>query len=111
MEIAVPMLWIVASITLSCCLSTGAEARPARCFTTVDGYYGCQFVATDQHGSFRISAPGKRTIRLNIERPGVAFGFADFGTRNVPLPGQYRRTDTDPGCWVNEVTQTLVCAW
>jgi hypothetical protein len=92
-------------------LSSGAEARPARCFTTDDGTYACQFVATDRQGSFRISAQGKPTILLTVDQPGTALGFANFGTRNVALPGRYLRSKTDPACWVSDATRDKVCAW
>src|SRR4051794_23621128 len=51
-------------------LTSAAEARPARCFTSDDGPYACQFAAADRRGSFRISAPGKPTILLNVDQPG-----------------------------------------
>ena len=92
-------------------LTSAAEARPARCFTTDDGTYACQFVATDRQGSFRISAPGKPTILLNMDEPGSAFGFTNFGSRNVSLPGRYLRSKADPACWVNDATGAKVCAW
>lgn len=104
-------MWSLFPVALLCCLTDTAEARPARCFTTDDGFYDCQFVATDPQGSFTISAPGKPTIILDIDVPGTAFGFADFGARNVALPGRYRRSDADPACWVNTETKTQVCAW
>jgi hypothetical protein len=85
-------------------LTSAAEARPARCFTSDDGPYVCQFAAADRRGSFRISAPGKPTILLNVDQPGTAFGIANFGSRNVALPGRYRRSKADPACWVNDAT-------
>lgn len=87
------------------------EAKPARCFSTDDGEYRCNFVATDRDGSFEISAPGKPTFSLIMDAPGVASGFADFGDGNVSLPGSYRRSDSDPACWVNDATSTELCAW
>jgi hypothetical protein len=104
-------IWSFFPLSLFCCLMDAAEARLARCFTTDNGSYDCQFVATDRQGSFRISAPGKPTIILNVDQPGIAFGFANFGTRNVSLPGRYLRSATDPACWVNDATGTQVCAW
>ena len=91
----------------------GPPRRPDRraAETSNDGTYACAFAATDRQGSFRISAPGKPTIRLEIDRPGVAFGFADFGARTVALPGRYRRSTADPACWVNDETGAKVCAW
>jgi hypothetical protein len=43
-------------------------------------------------------------------RPGVAFGFVNLGGRNVPLPGQYLRSETDPACWINDSTGAVICA-
>ena len=89
-----------------------AIAKPARCFTTDDGHYDCQFRSTDSDGSFEVSAKGKPTFILIMESPGVAFGYADFGTgRNVSLPGQYIRQDTDRACWENTETNTKICVW
>jgi hypothetical protein len=104
-------IWKIFIINLFCCFTNAADTSPARCFTTDSGFYDCQFVATDRQGSFRISASGKPTITLNIDQPGIAFGFANFGTRNVSLPGRYLRSATDPACWVNDATRTRVCAW
>ena len=92
-------------------LASGAEARPARCFTTDDGRYECQFVATDRESSFRISAQGKPTILLNMDEPGTAFGFATIGARNVALPGRDLRSKSDSACWANDATGAKVCAW
>ena len=89
-----------------------AEAKPARCFTTDDGYYPCDFRGTDRDGSFEISAPGKPTFSLIVDRPGFASAFADFGTgRNVSLPGMYVRERDQPACWSNPETTTKICAW
>jgi hypothetical protein len=90
-----------------------AEAKSARCFTTDDGEYDCTFVATDKEGSFEISAPDKPKFSLVISEPGIAFAFGDYGDGggNVALPGRYLRAEDDPGCWVNEDTETKICAW
>jgi hypothetical protein len=87
-----------------------AEARPARCFTSDDGFYDCDFAAGPR-GGFTISAPGKPTFILDIDWPGIAFGFAELGGRNVPLPGRYRRSETDRACWDNDATGARICAW
>src|SRR5262245_61030548 len=91
----------------------GAEARSARCFTTDDGEYDCDFVATDADGSFEITAPDKPKFSLVTSEPGVAFVFGDYndGGGNVALPGRYLRSDSDPACWVNEDTEATLCAW
>lgn len=93
------------------CLGQAAEAKPARCFSSDEGEYRCDFVATDRDGSFEISAPGKPTYILVMEAPGVASGFANYGDRNVFLPGRYRRSKADPACWINDSTNTRICAW
>ena len=88
------------------------EAKPARCFNSDDGYYDCDFRAIEGDGSFIISARDKPTYALMMSEPGVAYGFADFGTgRNVSLPGQYVRSRKDRACWVNDATGTKICAW
>ena len=93
-------------------LATGAYAKPARCFTTDDGYYNCNFKAIDRNGSFTISAPNRPSFTLWIDRPGVASAVADFGTgRNVSLPGLYIRSKQDGACWVNRELNTQICAW
>ena len=105
------------ALTSSLCMaavisfSIPAEAKPARCFTTDDGYYPCNYKALDGEGSFRISAPGYPTITLEIDQPGFAFGYARFGSRNRSLPGQFVRSRDDGACWNNPQTDTKVCAW
>lgn len=96
---------------LLCCSPGRAEARPARCFTTDEGGYPCQFRETGRDGSFSISAPRKPTFVITVTEPGVANGFLDFGERAVSLPGRYMRSTTEPGCWVNHSTGTKICAW
>ncbi|VAW01225.1 hypothetical protein MNBD_ALPHA08-2370 [hydrothermal vent metagenome] len=100
-------------ITLASLFVTSqATAKPARCFTTTDGYYNCDFRAVGGDGSFIISAPGIPTFTLQMSEPGVAYGFARFnGGRNVSLPGQYFRSSQDRACWINDSTNTKICAW
>jgi hypothetical protein len=98
------------AVFLILCRSHPAAARPARCFTSDNGFYDCAFVA-GRRGGFTISAPGKPTVILDIDAPGIAYGFAGLGGRNVALPGRYRRAATDPACWDNDVTGARVCAW
>ncbi|WP_108818544.1 hypothetical protein [Pseudovibrio sp. Alg231-02] len=89
-----------------------ASAKQARCFTSDDGEYECEFKITDNKGSFEVSAAGKPTMILVIDPPGVAYGWANFGTgRNVFLPGKYLRDDADKACWVNDETNTKICVW
>jgi hypothetical protein len=100
----------IASIVLA--LSAGAaDAKSARCFTTDDGYYPCRFTATDGRGSFEIAARGYPTYSLVVDRPGFAFGYADYEGRSVSLPGQYVRSRDDGACWLNPETDSKICAW
>ena len=100
-------------VAMALCLPTigAADARPARCFTTDEGNFACDFRVTDSDGSFQISAPGKPTYLLNIEKKDVAFGFVNLGGRNTPLPGRYLRSKSEPGCWVNDTTSAKICAY
>lgn len=88
-----------------------AQGKPATCFTTDDGRYPCTFRALDRAGSFEISAAGRPTYTLDVAAPGRAYGFANFGDRNVSLPGEYVRSAEDGACWDNADTQTRICAW
>ncbi len=82
------MRWIPAClgaiVTLSF-MAGAAQARPARCYSSQEGHYRCDFRAAGRDGSFVISARGKPTFMVNIaDRPGVAFVHADFGTERCP---------------------------
>lgn len=101
---------LAASGLLACALATPAFAKPAQCFTTDDGRFPCEFVATDDAGSFEISGEGVR-YSLIVDEPGIAFGFVNLGGRNVSLPGQYVRSPDDGACWENAETETKICAW
>lgn len=92
---------------------SAAQAKDARCFTTDDGNYPCDFQRLDDAGSFRISAVGKPTFELWIEAEGQGFVSATFeaGGRAVPLPGTYLRTKKDRACWKSDATETQICAW
>ena len=102
-----PLMGLIAVLAAS----TAAEAKSARCFTTDDGYFACNFEALDRAGSFEISARGKPTYSLWVEQPGFAAGFVNFGDRNVSLPGMYVRQRDDGACWANPETSTRICAW
>jgi hypothetical protein len=93
-----------------CCLVNVAEAKPARCFTTDEGSYPCEFRATDRDGSFQISARGRPTYILNMIERGVASGFVTLRGRNIALPGRYLRSTNEPGCWVSDSTRAKICA-
>ena len=88
-----------------------AEAKRARCYTSDDGYYSCSFRGLDEAGSFRISAAGYPTFTIEVESAGFAYGYADYGSGNVSLPGQYVRSRDDGACWNNPETSTKICAW
>ncbi|MBP0439221.1 hypothetical protein [Tianweitania sediminis] len=111
----VPKLLYPGGVALGLLLALGsasiAEAKPARCFTTDDGTYSCAFETLDAKGSFQISAEGKPTFSLWIDSPGVASGSANFGDRDVALPGLYLRQSDDAACWRNNETETKICAW
>ena len=98
------------ALATACVAASSAEARPARCFTTDEGFYSCDFHPTDKNGSFEISAPGKPTYLMNVDEPGVASAFVNFGPRNVFLPGKYRSIGDAAGCWLNDTTHTKICA-
>jgi hypothetical protein len=91
--------------------ASAASAKPARCFSTDDGYFNCDFRGLDRAGSFRIRAPGYPTYTLEMDQPGFAFGYADFGSGGVALPGKYVRSHDDGACWNNPETGTRICAW
>jgi hypothetical protein len=100
------------TIAALCAAMTGAaDARPARCFTTDEGSFQCDFRTTDRDGSFEITAPGKPTYILTISEKDIAFGFVNLGSRNTPLPGRYLRSKTERGCWVNDTTSAKICAY
>lgn len=92
-------------------LGTVAEAKQARCYNTDDGTYACDFRQFGGDGSFSVSAPVKPTYTISIIRRGVADGFANYGDRNIALPGPFRRSAQDRACWVSDATQFTVCAY
>jgi hypothetical protein len=99
----------LASVAL-CAAVAVAQARPARCFTTDEGSFACDFRSTGSDGSFEISARGKPTYSLVIDTAGFAFGYVKLGGRNTALPGRYKRNADLPSCWVNETTAGKICA-
>ncbi len=89
-----------------------ADTKPARCFTSDDGYFNCDFRGLDSAGSFRISGKGYPTYTLEVDTPGFAFGYVHLGTgRTIPLPGQFVRQRDDAACWANPETDVKICAW
>lgn len=91
--------------------ASAADAKPAQCFSTDDGYYSCNFRGTDGSGSFVTWARGYPTYTIEVYRSGRAYGYGDFGNGNVSLPGEYVRSRQDGACWDNTVTGTQICAW
>lgn len=108
-----PVHLVFAAILVSLAGTHSAAAKDARCYTTDDGEYDCEFQPLDDDGSFRISAAGKPTFELWIESEGEGSVGATFevGGRSVPLPGMFIRSDEDPACWTNDNTGTELCAW
>lgn len=101
----------LAALALALGGASPAWSKPARCFTTDDGYYPCDFRPTDRSGSFEIRARGYPTYNLMIDRPGFAFGFVTYDERAMRLPGEYVRSRDDGACWANPETETKICAW
>ena len=93
-----PIPTMFGAVAAALALSHQAGAKPARCFTTDDGYYACDFKALDSQGSFAISAPMRPTYSLWVDRPGFAAGFVDLGGRNIALPGMSVRQRDDAAC-------------
>jgi hypothetical protein len=110
-ESSVRVARFLGGVALCLALSTASEARTARCFTTDEGSFRCDFRPTGRDGSFQISAPGKPTYILTIDEKDAAFGFVSLGGRNTPLPGRYLRSKTERGCWVNDTTSAKICAY
>jgi hypothetical protein len=106
-----PLLFLSALAVSLTAGAFSASAKPARCFTTDDGHFPCNFQGLDRDGSFEISAKGVPSHTLLIEQPGVASGYIDFGARSIALPGVYVREAADPACWANSATGTRICAW
>ena len=93
-------------------LPTLAQARLARCFTTDDGYYDCNFKATDKDGSFEINAPKQPFYAVIMDEPGLALASLNVGAgRTVPLPGKFKRNKQDLACWRNALTRVQICVW
>ena len=111
MRIAEKMLGAVLVGGVLVAMSFPAHAKPARCFSTDDGHYACDFRSLGSDGSFETSADGYPTYTLQVDSPGRAYGFLDLGDGNVSLPGEYVRQSDDPACWANPDTSTKICAW
>jgi hypothetical protein len=92
-------------------LSSQAVAKPARCFTSDDGYFNCDFQATDRAGSFTIRARGKPVYSLIVEKEGFAAGYLRMNGRSIPLNGSFVRQRDDGACWSNPELNVKICAW
>ena len=101
----------LAALSAAGLLAGPAAAKKARCFTSDDGYYQCDFRGTDNAGSFRITAPGYSGYALEVDQPGFAYGYVEIGGRTISLPGMYVRSSDDRACWNNPETGTKICAW
>ena len=103
------LLFLLAALLL---LSLPVQAKPAKCYSTDDGYYRCHFRAHSGNGSFTITAPGYPSYNLDMFQRGRGYGSANYGTgRWVPLPGVYIRSRKDRACWISNATATQICAW
>jgi hypothetical protein len=102
---------LAAPVLLAALLAGHAEAKPARCYNSDDGFYACSFDGFGGDGSFTVAAPTKPTYTISIVGRGVADGFADYGGRNIPLPGTFRRSVDDRACWVSDATEFTLCAY
>lgn len=100
-------LFLVAAL-----FATPAAAKDARCYTTDDGYYDCNFEPLGQ-GSFEVTAEGYPALQIVIDSPGVAFGYGQYepGGNYVALPGTFTRNEQDGACWDNSDTDVQICAW
>jgi len=89
-----------------------ALAKDARCYTTDDGYFDCNFKPLGE-GSFEISAEGYPTFQVMMDSPGIAFASGQYepGGRFIGLPGTFTRNEDDGACWDNEETEVQICAW
>jgi hypothetical protein len=100
-------------VAVAAIMAGPALAKDAACYTTDDGDYPCNFKSLDAAGSFEISARGKPTFQVWVDRPGEASVGAVFeaGGRSVALPGTYDRSEDDGACWVSRETEAELCAW
>ncbi|MGL4489411.1 MAG: hypothetical protein ACRCU5_08210 [Rhizobiaceae bacterium] len=103
---------IAAAVCLSLAPSL-AFAKSARCFTTDDGYFPCNFTATDGNGSFDIQSLKDSGMGYSIivEEPGFASGYVRINGRGIPVNGMFVRQRDDGACWNNPEMNVKVCAW
>lgn len=87
-----------------------AEAKSARCYSSRDGYYHCNFQALDGKGSFTTWARGYPTYTF-VVRDGFAKGVRTWRGRDSMMRGLYVRSRDDGACWQNPENRTKFCAW
>jgi hypothetical protein len=104
-------LALFTAMVLAIGASSPAMAKPARCFTTDDGYFRCDFRKTDRAGSFEIRARGKPGYSLIVEDSGFASGYLRVGGRGIPINGMFVRDRGDGACWNNPEQNVKLCAW
>jgi len=104
---------ILVATGIALAFATPVLGKEARCFTTDDGYYDCNFEMLSSDGSFEVTADGYPAFQLVMESEGVASGYGQYepGGRFVSLPGTYERSREDGACWDNAETGTQICAW
>jgi hypothetical protein len=88
-----------------------ALAKSARCFTSDDGYFDCEFYTTADDGSFEVMQADGTGFGLTMDKPGFAYGYLIEGNDNTNLPGEYVRSRDDGACWNNPETDDKKCAW
>ncbi len=104
-------LTLVAAMAFVIGIPSAAHAKPARCFTSDDGYFKCDFRRTDRAGSFEISARGRPGYSMIVEESGFASGYLRVGGRGIPINGMFVRQRDDGACWNNPEQNVKVCAW
>jgi hypothetical protein len=92
-------------------LAGAVAAGPARCVTTDDGEYACDFSRFGGDGSFTVSADGKPSFTLNMTADGIADAVAASGGHGIALPGPYIRMEDDPACWESSATGARLCVY
>jgi hypothetical protein len=102
---------LLATIAFAVGMPSPANAKAARCFTTDDGYFSCDYRATSRDGSFVIKARGKPGYALIVEEPGFAAGYLRMNGRSIPLNGSFVRQRDDGACWNNPELNTKICVW
>ena len=74
-------------------MTSAVQAKPARCFTSDDGTYPCDFRSTDSDGSFEIRAPGK--LFGNISTPSLVIHEGVVFEGQCSMGSDAQRADKD----------------